>query len=122
MQLIIVALAIVSLLLGSPASRADERYVPPASPRATYNFNPDWRFQRAARAGDDIAGFEAKDFEDAAWQTVSTPHPYNDVDSFRTIISHGGGDRGTYKGPSYGGINRRVAARYGDDLSDAAGL
>ncbi len=37
-------------------------------------------------------------FDDSAWQTVSTPHSFNDIDSFRTIISHSGGDRGTWKG------------------------
>jgi beta-galactosidase len=32
---------------------------------------------------------------------VATPHSFNDVDSFRKIISHGGGDTGTYKGLSW---------------------
>ena len=72
------------------------RFVPPASPRERINFNLDWRFVR-----EDVAGAEAPGFDDAKWTTVSTPHSFNDVDSFRMIIAHSGGDRGTYKGLSW---------------------
>ena len=68
-------------------------YVPPRSPRATLNFNYDWRFIREG-----IPGAEVPAFDDAKWATVATPHSFNDVDSFRNIISHSGGDTGTYKG------------------------
>ena len=68
-------------------------YVPPESPRSTVNFNLDWRFFR-----DDVNDAEAAAFDDSKWATISTPHSFNDIDSFRTIISHSGGDRGTYKG------------------------
>jgi beta-galactosidase len=68
-------------------------YVPPASPRAKTNFNLNWKFIR-----EDVPGAEAPGFNDGDWTTVSTPHTFNDVDSFREIISHSGGDRGTYKG------------------------
>ena len=71
-------------------------YVPPKSPRTTFNFNYDWRFLR-----EDAPGAEVPDFDDSKWAIVATPHSFNDVDSFRTIISHGGGDRGTYKGLSW---------------------
>src|ERR1017187_8224755 len=71
-------------------------YVPPKSPRATLNFNYDWRFAR-----EDVPGAEVPAFDDAKWATVATPHSFNDVDSFRKIISHGGGDTGTYKGLSW---------------------
>ena len=69
------------------------RYTPPPSPRATLNFNLNWRFIR-----EDAAGAEAAAFDDSKWATISTPHSFNDVDSFRKIISHSGGDVGTYKG------------------------
>ena len=69
------------------------RYVPPQSPRATFNFNLDWKFIR-----DDVADGEAPGLDDSGWSTVSTPHTFNDIDSFRKIISHSGGDVGTYKG------------------------
>src|SRR5208283_1673951 len=68
-------------------------FVPPVSPRQTFNFNLDWRFIRQ-----DVPGAQAVDFDDSNWIAVSTPHTFNDVDSFRTIISHSGGDRGTFKG------------------------
>ena len=71
-------------------------YAPPKSPRATLNFNHDWRFIR-----EDVPGAEAPAFDDAKWITVATPHSFNDVDSFRKLISHGGGDGGTYKGLSW---------------------
>jgi len=77
-------------LAAVPTSAA---FVPPKSLRTTLNFNYGWKFLR-----DDAAGAEAPAFDDSTWNTVATPHSFNDVDSFRMIISHGGGDRGTYKG------------------------
>jgi beta-galactosidase len=68
-------------------------FAPPQSPRATFNFNIDWKFFR-----DDVSGAEAPAFDDSQWATISTPHTFNDVDSFRKIIVHSGGDVGTYKG------------------------
>jgi beta-galactosidase len=79
---------------GCPVFAAgDAGYVPPRSDREKFNFNLDWKFVR-----EDVAGADALAFDDAAWSTVTTPHTWNDVDSYRTIISHSGGDRGTYKG------------------------
>jgi len=43
----------------------------------TYNFNPDWRFLKA-----DPTGAAAAGFDDSAWQQVSAPHTYNDIDTF----------------------------------------
>ena len=83
-------------LVSADPSRAAERFAPPASPRVTYNFNSDWKFIRK-----DVAGAMDVSFDDSQWDTVSTPHSFNDVDSFRTIIDHSGGDRGTYKGLSW---------------------
>jgi beta-galactosidase len=71
-------------------------YAPPKSPRTTLNFNYDWKFIR-----EDVPGAEAPAFNDAAWADIATPHSFNDVDSFRKIISHSGGDTGTYKGLSW---------------------
>jgi beta-galactosidase len=95
------AILVVSCAASLGSVSADDKYSPPASPRTTYNFNLDWRFQRAANADDTIIGFEAVDFDDAKWPSISTPHTFNDADSFRTIISHGGGDRGSFKGRGY---------------------
>jgi beta-galactosidase len=78
------------------APTAGGPYTPPRSPRTTLNFNYDWRFIR-----EDVSGAEAPAFDDAKWTSVATPHSFNDVDSFRMIIAHGGGDRGMYKGLSW---------------------
>ncbi len=48
-----------------------------AADRLTLNFNPDWRFLKA-----DPAGAQAPAFDDHAWELVSTPHTYNDTDTF----------------------------------------
>jgi beta-galactosidase len=68
-------------------------YAPPPSPRLRLNFNLNWRFIR-----EDVSGAEVSSFDDSRWSIISTPHSFNDVDSFRKIISHSGGDLGTYKG------------------------
>jgi beta-galactosidase len=75
------------------ASAQTAPYAPPVSPRAKLNFDLNWKFTRQ-----DVAGAEAPGFDDSAWSTISTPHTFNDIDSFRQIISHSGGDRGAYKG------------------------
>ncbi len=74
-------------------AKADPVYTPPQTPRQTFSFDPDWRFIRQ-----DVKGADAVDFDDSKWTTVSLPHSFNDVDSFRELISHGGGDHGTFKG------------------------
>jgi beta-galactosidase len=48
-----------------------------ASDRLTLNFNPDWKFLKA-----DPAGAATPTFDDHGWTTVSTPHTYNDTDTF----------------------------------------
>jgi beta-galactosidase len=80
-------------LLGLSAYAAEPRYQPPASPRATYNFNPGWKFLR-----EDVPGAEAVNFDDSAWAEVGLPHTWNDVDSYRAFISHPGGDQTIYLG------------------------
>jgi beta-galactosidase len=90
----LVAFALLASTL--PLWSADAKFTPPASPRVTYNFNSDWRFIRQ-----DVPGAEVPSFDDSQWESVSTPHTFNDVDSFRVIIDHSGGDRGTYKGISW---------------------
>ena len=48
-----------------------------AGQRLTLSFNEDWKFIKA-----DPAGAQRPNFNDTAWSTVSTPHTYNDVDTF----------------------------------------
>jgi beta-galactosidase len=70
-----------------------EHFTPPASPRATFNFNPGWKFFKG-----DVTNAEQVAFDDSKWTDVSTPHTFNDVDSYQKIISHSGGDRGAWSG------------------------
>jgi len=81
------------LLTGAPLLADSQTFTPPASPRVTLNFNPDWKFIKQ-----DVPGAEAPGFDDSQWTTVSLPHTYNDVDSYNQIISHGGGDHGAWSG------------------------
>jgi beta-galactosidase len=81
-----------SVLLTICLGQAALAYTPPASPRATMSFNPNWKFIK-----EDVAGAEAADFDDSKWDTVSTPHTYNDVDTFDEIITRGG-ERSQYMG------------------------
>ena len=48
-----------------------------AQGRLVLNFNPDWKFIKA-----DPSGADQLDFNDANWTTISTPHTFNDTDSF----------------------------------------
>ena len=48
-----------------------------ADERLTLNFNPDWKFIK-----DDPAEAEQPNFDDHTWTNVSTPHTFNDVDTF----------------------------------------
>ena len=63
-------------------------FAEPPSPRAVYNFNPDWRFSFG-----DAAGAEKADFDDSSWARVSLPHTWNETDTYRAFISHSGGDQ-----------------------------
>ncbi len=81
-------------------------YAPPASPRAKMNFDLNWKFLRA-----DAPGAEAPAFDDSSWASISLPHSFNDVDSFRQLISHREGDRGTYKGLAWYRKHFKLPAR-----------
>jgi len=52
-----------------------------ASPRATYNFNSDWRLLVG-----DPAGVERAGFDDSAWKKVTLPRPWNEDEAFRKDI------------------------------------
>jgi beta-galactosidase len=84
-------------------------YSPPVTARQVYDFDTNWKFIRQ-----EVPGAEAPDFNDSSWSSVSTPHTYNDVDTFNKIISHGGGQRGAYEGPAW----YRKHFRLPSELSD----
>src|SRR5450432_1060251 len=85
--------ALAAILSVATALAAEERFTVPASPRRTFNFNADWKFIKQ-----DVTGAEAFGFDDSKWDTVSTPHTWNDVDSYSNFISHSGGDRNAFSG------------------------
>ena len=94
----LIALAIITAALSNPLAlppriAESAAFQAPASARATYNFNPGWKFIR-----EDVPDAVKPDFDDTAWANVSTPHTWNDVDSYRSLISHSGGDRGAFSG------------------------
>jgi beta-galactosidase len=55
-----------------------------AQDRITLNFNPDWKFTRS-----DPAGAAQEGFDDSTWPDVSTPHSFNDVDTFNNFAPKG---------------------------------
>lgn len=80
------------LLLLFPALLFSQKsYRVPASPRAIYNFNADWKFVFG-----DSTGAEQPGFDDSKWNSVSLPHTWNDTDTYRAFISHSGGDQGEH--------------------------
>jgi beta-galactosidase len=99
-RLLIVSVCLLSLPCGIAALATEPSsqlaYTPPGSERAEFSFDIGWRFIR-----EDVAGAEKPAFDDAAWSAVSTPHTYNDTDTFNRIISHGGGQVGAYMGPAW---------------------
>ena len=64
------------------------QFQPPVSPRESYNFNSGWKFSFGDSTGADQPGFD-----DSKWSTISLPHTWNDTDTYRAYISHGGGDQ-----------------------------
>ncbi|HEX3100838.1 MAG TPA: DUF4982 domain-containing protein, partial [Pyrinomonadaceae bacterium] len=86
-SLIIVAAFLVFSIVDGWASAS--AFQPPTSSRAAYNFNPGWKFIFG-----DVAGAEKPEFDDEKWENVSLPHTWNDIDTYRAYISHGGGDVG----------------------------
>src|SRR5579862_718690 len=84
----LIAFLLVCLTINSLPARG-QRYVPPTTPRATYNFNPGWKFSFG-----DAAGAEQPSFNDEAWENISLSHTWNETDTYRAYISHSGGDRG----------------------------
>ena len=87
------------VVCGLATADAQEKFAPPSSPRREYNFDAAWKFFKEKESK--AVGAEAVAFDDSKWKTVSTPHTFNDVDSFRTLISHGRGDRGAWQGPAW---------------------
>jgi len=79
---VIVLLLCAMLLIVSGCSHVSEEgdtvtAVTSTNTRVTYNFNPNWKFIKA-----NPANAQAVDFDDSQWETISTPHTFNDTDTF----------------------------------------
>jgi beta-galactosidase len=96
---------------GAAAQPAPDGGVLPPPPRDSTQFSidPGWQFIRQ-----DVAGAQAVAFNDSAWTTVSTPHTYNDVDSYRVLASHSSGDTGTYTGAAWYRKHFKIPSQYSD--------
>ncbi|MGB8293815.1 MAG: sugar-binding domain-containing protein [Polyangia bacterium] len=78
----------------------------PAS-EAEYSMDVGWMFIKQ-----DQSGAQATAASETGWTSVSTPHTYNDVDSYRTLINHSGGDHGMYAGPAWYRKHFKVPATF----------
>ncbi len=66
-----------------------QKFTVPTSVRAVYNFNPGWKFVWGDQSGADQVAYN-----DSSWESVSLPHTWNDIDTYRKFIRHGSGDTG----------------------------
>jgi len=69
--------------------------------------DPGWMFIKQ-----DQSGAQATTASETGWTSVSTPHTYNDTDSFRGYISHSGGDHGLYQGSAWYRKHFKVPATF----------
>jgi beta-galactosidase len=74
---------------------------------ADYSMDPGWMFIKQ-----DQSGAQATTASETGWTSVSTPHTYNDTDSFRGYISHSGGDHGLYQGTAWYRKHFKVPATF----------
>ncbi|MFM2295189.1 MAG: hypothetical protein RLZZ350_1602, partial [Verrucomicrobiota bacterium] len=70
-------LSLLCSLLVAPAHAA-QTFAPPTSPRTIYNFNPGWKLSVG-----DATNAALPEFADAAWQTVTLPHAWNEDSAFK---------------------------------------
>ncbi len=82
------------LAIDSITTDIQAAYTPPANHRIRFNLDYDWKFIKQ-----DVAGAQNVSFNDSAWQDVSLPHTYNDIDHYDTWVT-GSGDYG-YNGKTW---------------------
>ena len=81
--------------------------IAPAAGEGDFSMDPSWLFIKQ-----DVTGAQATAFDDSKWSPVSTPHTWNDTDSYRTLINHSSGDTGTYKGPGWYRKHFKIPSTY----------
>ena len=72
-------------------------YTPATSNRDAYCFNYDWKFSKANPTG--AVSPDQSAFDDSLWTTISLPHTFNDVDTWREWIGHGTDANGKFIDP-----------------------
>ncbi len=106
---IVFNLLVVSLFISSLSSSAQlvgSKFVVPVNPRAQFSMNPGWKFIKQ-----DVAGADGMNIDDSKWETVSTPHTYNDIDTYDEIISRGG-EKSEYMGIAWYRKHFKIPAGY----------
>ena len=88
-----------------PSTGTGGTYVAPGE--GDFSMDPGWMFIKQ-----DQSGAQATTASETGWTSVSTPHTYNDVDSFRGYISHSGGDHGLYQGTAWYRKHFKVPATF----------
>jgi beta-galactosidase len=92
---------------GGPIQTPDGGVLQPPRDSTQLSMDAGWQFIRQ-----DVTGAEAPAYNDASWSTVSTPHTYNDVDSYRVLANHSSGDTGTYAGPTWYRKHFKIPSQY----------
>jgi beta-galactosidase len=80
---------------------------PGPTSEADYSMDVGWMFIKQ-----DQSGAQATTASESGWTSVSTPHTYNDIDSYRVLINHSGGDHGMYAGPAWYRKHFKVPASF----------
>lgn len=96
-----VAAIVLALAAQSCATASAAVYSPPATHREDVNIDENWRFIRA-----DVTGAQAAGFNDAAWNLVSLPHTWNNLDG-----EDGGNNY--YRGPGWYRKHLALDSAYG---------
>ncbi|MDP8999936.1 MAG: beta galactosidase jelly roll domain-containing protein, partial [Myxococcota bacterium] len=93
---------------GSPLAAGDAGpTVQPTRDSTQLSMDPGWQFIRQ-----DVTGAQAPAFSDTSWTTVSTPHTYNDVDSYTVLANHSSGDTASYTGPAWYRKHFKIPTQY----------
>ena len=78
-----------------PELMSAEKFVGQPSARVVLDFNRGWKFFKG-----DATNAAQVEFIDSDWADVSTPHTFNDVDTFDNIITRGG-ERDLFEGVTW---------------------
>lgn len=73
-----------------------------------HNFNLDWKFIK-----EDVTDASELDFDDSSWTIISTPHTYNDTDTFDNFMEGGhNGERNMFTGKTWYRKHFKLESQY----------